>query len=644
MFRVDQLLAVGGFGEVYLGWQPTMQRRVAIKVLRPEVAAERRALVLFEREARAAGNLVHPNVLPVFFFDFDDEAGLWFLVMQYIPGGRTLRDHIESAAGLAQDTAAVLALLDGIAGALDTAHAANIVHRDVKPANILLDERGRPILTDFGIAHLDSTGNTATTSRIGTAVYMAPEQWRGEVSDARVDQYALAIMTYEMLAGRPPFQGSPLSLMHQHLERQPPELLDFNKLLNPAVSAVVLKGMSKHPEQRFRSCGAFAEALRDAVRNEYVLDRRELRTDEMETKDASQSGGPDAETEEVGDTTAEGRDDPKQLDAGRTPPGNPGGAGVVPSGPPRSVQGVSKPEQKADPVQAAVARMGGAPVLMVGIAAVALVAWMATHWPPVPFLPSPPTQGVIYSGRVIDRETGRGVPNVYYLLLRPGATYEDWLVTDGLINDRVAASSVTDDRGAFRTTPQLERGKTYRRIIWAPIDYPRMQDNVTVASNAPDQMDLADIVISTRELAPVGSPTIVTPTRPPATPTPAAPTRAPATQTATRQTVELEISGRVVDSGTNQGVPGVRYLVLRPGATYQDWMNTPGVLNDLVIANGITDQDGVYRITAPLDRGETYLTIFATPDEYPTNMTDPLSVGFDTPNPLRLADVVIRRG
>jgi hypothetical protein len=443
---------------------------------------------------------------------------------------------------------------------------------------------------------------TATGTRIGTAMYMAPEQWRGEVSDARVDQYALAIMTYEMLAGQPPFQGNPLSLMHQHLERQPPELLERNKLLNPAVSAVVLRGMSKHPEQRYRSCGAFAEALRDAVQNRYVVDRRELPTVTTDSEDDRKPGGPSAETVD-------------DIDAAR--------------------QGEAEQLRRA---RATVARMGRTPVVLAGVVAVALVGLLAIRWLAGLIPPPLPSQGVLQSGRVVDRETGRGVPNVYYLLLRPGATHDDWFRTDGIINDRVAAHGITDDRGSFRITSGVERGKTYQRILWAGLDYPSVRDSVTVASNAPDQVDLSDIRISKGGTTLVLSPTPVPPTLTPVPPTPTV-TQAPATPT----TGPIEITGRVVDAITGQGVPGVRHLVLRPGATYQDWMNTSGVVNELVIANGISDQDGVYRTTARLDRGQTHLTIFVTPDAYPTNTTLSLSFSADTPNPLRQDDIVLRR-
>ncbi len=261
-FIIDALLAGGGFGEVYLASQPAMFRKVAVKVLRPEVSRNPRVLTLFEREARAAGALLHPNVLPVIDFGYDEGAGVHYLAMHYVPEGRTLKDVLGAPLPLAE----VSRYVDAIASALDAAHAAGIVHRDVKPANVLLDPSQRPLLTDFGIAHLSTAATeTGTGVRVGTALYMAPERWISEPADAKGDQYALAAMTFELLGGQPPFRGDEFALLGQHLTSPPPSLLPLNSEVTPAIDAVVSRGLSKSKEDRFGSCGEFARALGDAI-------------------------------------------------------------------------------------------------------------------------------------------------------------------------------------------------------------------------------------------------------------------------------------------------------------------------------------------------------------------------------------------
>ncbi|MBM2812278.1 MAG: protein kinase [Chloroflexi bacterium] len=231
----------GGFGEVYLARQPKMAREVAIKVLLP----------------LAAATLVHPNVLPVYDFDFDDEAGVWFLAMQYVPGGKTLKEWIGAPLRL-EDAARVI---EGVGSALDQAHEHGIIHRDVKPANVLLD-RERPLLTDFGIAHLGSmAGLTATGMAIGTPAYMSPEQAMGKPVGPKSDQYALAVMTYEMLAARLPFVGSSMTQALAHVQDEAPSLALMNPAVSEPVAGVVSRAMSKNPDDRYDTCVEFARTL-----------------------------------------------------------------------------------------------------------------------------------------------------------------------------------------------------------------------------------------------------------------------------------------------------------------------------------------------------------------------------------------------
>jgi eukaryotic-like serine/threonine-protein kinase len=260
-FEIVSLLGSGGFGEVYLGRQSRVERDVAIKVLHPHIGANADMVVRFQREAFSAANLAHPHVLTVFDFDFDDSTGAWFLAMQYVPGGRTLRDVL----GPPRSVAETVYLIEGVAGALDAAHARGIVHRDVKPENVMLDGN-RVLLTDFGIAHLsEMSGLTAVGLTIGTPAYMSPEQAMGHPVGARSDQYALAVMVYEMLAGRLPFQGEPVAQMVQHASVEPPPLETFNPEIVPSARAAVARALSKNPDDRYSSCTAFIDALRVAV-------------------------------------------------------------------------------------------------------------------------------------------------------------------------------------------------------------------------------------------------------------------------------------------------------------------------------------------------------------------------------------------
>jgi serine/threonine-protein kinase len=265
-YEIVSLLGQGGFGEVYLARQARVDRDVAIKVLLPHVSANQSMVMRFQGEALAAGSLDHPNVLTVFDFDFEEALGVWFLALQYIPGGRTLRSVLGAPLPLGD----AIHYIEAIAGALDAAHSRGITHRDVKPENVLLqvDDRSgvvRPLLTDFGLARLRTSGvHTATGLIMGTLAYMSPEQGRGKDIGPASDQYALGIMAYEMLGGRRPFAGDQISLLLAHANETPPSLTALNPLVNAATRAAVLLALSKAPEERFATCTEFAQALRSA--------------------------------------------------------------------------------------------------------------------------------------------------------------------------------------------------------------------------------------------------------------------------------------------------------------------------------------------------------------------------------------------
>ncbi|HEY0752922.1 MAG TPA: protein kinase [Ktedonobacteraceae bacterium] len=279
-YRLLHLLGRGGMGEVYLAEDARTAQQVAIKVIHgessthPESENAREAARLFEREAKAIARLDHPNILPLYYYGEEtlNEALLTYLVMPYRREG-TLASWLRQRKSAEPLTPVeVMPLLMQAAGALQHAHGLQVIHQDIKPTNFLM--RFRPeqpdspdiLLADFGIAKLSSATASASQSVRGTPTYMAPEQWDGHPVPA-TDQYALAIMLYEMLAGRPPFQGGPGQVMRQHYLMLAPPASTFNPRLTPAIDAVLLRALAKQPEQRFPSVLAFAQAFQMAAQS-----------------------------------------------------------------------------------------------------------------------------------------------------------------------------------------------------------------------------------------------------------------------------------------------------------------------------------------------------------------------------------------
>jgi serine/threonine protein kinase len=257
-YRLEALLGRGGMAEVWRAVDEKLGRTVAVKVIHAAHAEDRGFVERFLREARLVASLEHPNILPV--YDFGEEAGLPFLVMPWLEGG-TLRDRMPGRPAPLADAAGWISQL---AGALDAAHEAGILHRDVKPANVLIGKGDRLFLADFGIAKmLEAQGGlTATGMVVGTPLYMAPEQAQGKPATPATDRYALAVIAYELLAGAPPFEGeSPLSLMHQHVTDAPPALSTKVRGLPAGLDGVLAAALSKDPASRPPSCRALADAI-----------------------------------------------------------------------------------------------------------------------------------------------------------------------------------------------------------------------------------------------------------------------------------------------------------------------------------------------------------------------------------------------
>ncbi len=262
-YTLESLLGRGGMGSVYLATHDRLGRKVALKVIAAELAHDDEFRARFLREAQLAALLDHPNVIPI--YDAGDAEGVLFLAMRYVPGS-SLHQLLGERGVLSADETVRIA--EQVGGALDAAHAAGLVHRDVKPANILLAEAdGSVYLCDFGLAkRMSSPGTTRTGFFLGTADYCAPEQIEGGEVDARADVYSLGGVVFNCLTGRPPFaRESEFAVLQAHLADPAPPVSELRPELPRQVDPVVATALAKSPGDRYPSAGRFVEALRTAL-------------------------------------------------------------------------------------------------------------------------------------------------------------------------------------------------------------------------------------------------------------------------------------------------------------------------------------------------------------------------------------------
>ena len=254
-YRLIRLLGRGGFAEVYLGEHVRLSTHAAVKVLYTRLANPHEA-ESFEKEARTIAHLNHPHIVRIFDFDLQDDTP--FLVMDYAPNG-SLRQHHPKGTILPLTT--IVSYVKQVADALQYAHDQRLIHRDVKPENMLLGQRNELLLSDFGIAIVAQSSRYQSTQEMaGTMAYMAPEQIQGKPRPAS-DQYSLGIVVYEWLSGDRPFHGHVTEIVAQHLAVPPPSLLEKVPTVSADVEQVVLKALKKDPHQRFGSVREFAQAL-----------------------------------------------------------------------------------------------------------------------------------------------------------------------------------------------------------------------------------------------------------------------------------------------------------------------------------------------------------------------------------------------
>ncbi|MGE5830095.1 MAG: Stk1 family PASTA domain-containing Ser/Thr kinase, partial [Micromonosporaceae bacterium] len=299
-YQVGELLGYGGMAEVHRGRDLRLGRDVAIKVLRTDLARDDTFQQRFRREAQNAASLNHPAVVAV--YDTGEERGpsgesLPYIVMEFV-NGRTLKEVLTSEGRLMPRRA--LDITAEICSALEFSHRHGIIHRDIKPGNVMLTQAGQVKVMDFGIARALASGAstmTQTSAVIGTAQYLSPEQARGESVDARSDVYATGCVLYELVCGHPPFVGdSPVSVAYQHVREDARPPSESNRDVPPAVDAVVLKALAKNPLNRYQSAAEMrADLLRAAsgrpVQAEPVLRESELAATQVTRTGPSRHGG-----------------------------------------------------------------------------------------------------------------------------------------------------------------------------------------------------------------------------------------------------------------------------------------------------------------------------------------------------------------
>jgi len=284
-YEIGETLGYGGMAEVHRGRDVRLGREVAVKVLRADLARDPSFQARFRREAQAAASLNHPAIVAVYDTGEEDMYGNQpYIVMEYVEG-RTLRDVLKIEGRLMPRRA--MEIVADVCAALDFSHRNGIVHRDVKPGNVMITRTGAVKVMDFGIARAvadNAATVTQTAAVIGTAQYLSPEQARGENVDARSDVYSTGVLLFELITGHPPFTGdSPVAVAYQHVRENPPPPSTINPDVPPELDAIVLKAMAKNPANRYQSAGEMRADLIRAINGRPVEAEPVMTADEVTT-------------------------------------------------------------------------------------------------------------------------------------------------------------------------------------------------------------------------------------------------------------------------------------------------------------------------------------------------------------------------
>ncbi len=265
-YVVEEMLGQGGMSAVYKGTDPNLKRVVAIKVIHSHLSNNPDFVQRFEEEAAAVAQLRHHGIIQV--YDFNRDEDLYYMVLEFVPG-ETLQDHLKrlNDGGRKLSPTKAIEYMASICDAVDYAHQRGMIHRDIKPANLMLTTTGQVILMDFGIAKIvGGTRHTATGAVVGTAMYMSPEQIKGEQPDRRTDIYSLGVTLFEMVSGRPPFDAnSAMTLMMMHINDPVPNVKNLNPDVPDALVSVINKALAKDPNNRYQTAAQMAAALRNTL-------------------------------------------------------------------------------------------------------------------------------------------------------------------------------------------------------------------------------------------------------------------------------------------------------------------------------------------------------------------------------------------
>ena len=263
-YEIIKKIGVGGMATVYKAKCNILKRYVAVKVLRDEFTTDEEFIKRFNTEAQAAASLTHPNIVSI--YDVGHEDNIYYIVMELVQG-KTLKDIINEDGALPWKWALNVSIQ--VASALEMAHKNNIVHRDIKPHNIIITEDGIAKVTDFGIAKAVSNSTiTAFGTTIGSVHYFSPEHARGGYTDAKSDLYSLGVVMYEMLTGRVPFDAdTPVSVALKHMQEKPVEPMKLNPTIPYAVNKIIMKAMEKDPNERYQSATEMLKDLSLALKN-----------------------------------------------------------------------------------------------------------------------------------------------------------------------------------------------------------------------------------------------------------------------------------------------------------------------------------------------------------------------------------------